>query len=284
VGRYDAFHIVDHSYAHLVHELPSERTGVLCHDLDTFRCLLGEEVRPRWFRAMTRRILAGLEKAAVVFCTTETMEAKLANLIEPRRIVRVALGTAPEFHRGDATKVAVKRAEFLLHVGSCIPRKRIDVLLETFAGLRKERPALTLVQVGGAFTPEQASQAARLGVAGAIDQRRGIARSELADLYRTAAIVLQPSEREGFAIPVIEALACGARVLASDIPVLREVGGDAVVFSPVGDVASWVDTARCILNESREVPTLETRLRRAAPFSWSAHAATVAAAYTRLVG
>ena len=41
VSRFDVFHVCDHSYAQLVHALPAERTGVYCHDLDTFRCLLG---------------------------------------------------------------------------------------------------------------------------------------------------------------------------------------------------------------------------------------------------
>ena len=45
-GSHDAFHVADHTYAQLVHELPAGRTGVFCHDLDAFRCLLGEERRP----------------------------------------------------------------------------------------------------------------------------------------------------------------------------------------------------------------------------------------------
>src|SRR5437762_7653167 len=66
------FHIADHSYAHLVQQLPADRTGGYCHDLDTFRCLLEPELEPRpfWFRAMTRRILHGMQQAAVVFCST----------------------------------------------------------------------------------------------------------------------------------------------------------------------------------------------------------------------
>src|SRR5437016_5468708 len=44
---FDCFHIADHSYAHLVHVLPGDRTGVYCHDLDTFRCLLEPQVEPR---------------------------------------------------------------------------------------------------------------------------------------------------------------------------------------------------------------------------------------------
>src|SRR5262245_7128515 len=67
------FHLCDHSYSQVVHELPAERTGVYLHDLDTFRCLLEpeKEPRPRWFRAMARRILRGLQKAAIVFHSTQ---------------------------------------------------------------------------------------------------------------------------------------------------------------------------------------------------------------------
>ena len=48
---FDRFHVADHSYAALVHYLPSERTGVFCHDLDLFRCLISPEPRPFWASA-----------------------------------------------------------------------------------------------------------------------------------------------------------------------------------------------------------------------------------------
>ena len=51
-------------------------------------------------------------------------------------------------------------------------------------------------------------------------------RPVLAALYRRASLVLLPSEREGFGLPLVEAMACGISVVASDLPVLREVGGD----------------------------------------------------------
>ena len=59
--RFDLFHIVDHSYAQLVHRLPAGRTIVTCHDLDTFRSVLDPEVEPRsaLFRAMTRTSWTG---------------------------------------------------------------------------------------------------------------------------------------------------------------------------------------------------------------------------------
>ena len=81
---------------------------------------------------------------------------------------------------------------------------------------------------------ELARQARSLGLADAIltlpyfDPRSHRDRATLAAIYRRASLVLVPSEAEGFGLPVAEALACGVPLLASDIPVLREVGGDAV--------------------------------------------------------
>src|SRR5262249_3532177 len=175
-GDFDLFHVVDHSYAHLVRVLPADRTGVFCHDLDTFRCLLEpeRERRPRWFRTMTRRILTGMQKAAVVFHTTDEVRRQIERhgLIDPARLVKAPLGLASEFDptAGDdrAITPALEGGPFLLHVGSCIPRKRIDVLLAVFAELHARRPELRLVKVGGPWTAQQTEQIERHGIGGAI--------------------------------------------------------------------------------------------------------------------
>jgi glycosyltransferase involved in cell wall biosynthesis len=288
--RFDVFHVVDHSYAQLVHSLPEQRTGVFCHDLDTFACLLepAREPRPRWFRAMARRILRGLEKAAVVFHTTATVRRAIEahGLVDPARLVHAPLGIAagfmPDADLAPSRAIAPRDEPFLLHVGSSIPRKRLDVLLDVFAALRGHEPSLRLVQVGGDWTDEQRQRIAHLGIGGALEQVRGIERRALAGLYRRAALVLQPSEREGFGIPVIEALASGAVVLASAIPALEEVGGDALVYAPVGDVARWAEAASRLLRDPAAAPSRERRLARAARYTWAEHARIVGEAYRRL--
>ncbi len=65
VADFDLFHLIDHSYSQLVHVLPPGKTVVTCHDLDTFRCVLepDRQPRPRWFRAMTERILERIPKS-----------------------------------------------------------------------------------------------------------------------------------------------------------------------------------------------------------------------------
>ena len=89
------FHICDHSYAHLVHVLPRERTGVYCHDLDVFRCLLepGPARRPRWFRKLALVTLQGLEKAALVFYSTANIREQIIahGIADPNAAVRHSL-------------------------------------------------------------------------------------------------------------------------------------------------------------------------------------------------
>ena len=158
------------------------------------------------------------------------------------------------------------------------------MLLDVFARLRASRPGLRLVQVGGPWTSAQAAQIDRLGVGGHVTQLRGLSRLELADLYRRAAAVLVPSEAEGFGLPVIEALACGAAVVASDIPVLREVGGPAAAYRPVADVPGWADAVGRVLDTPAAAPLRDVRLARAARFTWAAHARTIGETYIELQG
>ncbi len=298
-GGCDYFHVVDHSYSQLVHELPRGRVGVYCHDLDTFKCLLDPKAdpRPRWFRGMTRRILTGMQQAEVLFYSTQGVKEQIIahGLFDPRRLVQAPLGVAPEFTpeaagQGiDAEGAAVWKelglpndAPFILHVGSCIPRKRIDVLLDVFAALAANRPDLRLVQAGGEWTGDQRRQLEALGIATKVFQRRGLNRRELAHLFRRAAVVLQPSEAEGFGLPVIEALACGAIVVASDLPVLREVGGDAAIYCAVGDVGEWARRVGRVLNDPATAPGAEMRDAQARRYSWENHCTILAETYLRL--
>jgi glycosyltransferase involved in cell wall biosynthesis len=294
-GHFDLFHVVDHSYAQALLALPEGRAGVYCHDLDAFRCLLdpARDPRPAWFRRMTRRVLAGFRRAAVVFHNTRAVgdELRLHGLVPGERIVHAPLGPAPEFTPEPADPdpagpllAGWGDAPFLLHVGSGIPRKRINVLLDVFAAVSAAHPGLRLVQVGGDWTPGQRAQIDRLGIGPALMQLRGLSRRQLAALYRRAALVLQPSEAEGFGLPVVEALACGATVVASDIEPLREVGGSAAVYRPVGDVTAWAETVDRLLRDPAAAPPRAGRLAQAARFSWEAHARTVADAYLRLAG
>ena len=107
-------------------------------------------------------------------------------------------------------------------------------------------------------------------------------------IYRQAVLVLLPSAGEGFGLPVIEAMACGALVVASDLPVLREVGGPAAVYCPVGLVSSWTETIAELIGERSTQPQQWSRRRaaglaQAANFSWSEYARQMAAVYRQVL-
>ncbi|ATB45470.1 glycosyltransferase family 4 protein [Corallococcus macrosporus] len=294
-GRYDVFHVVDHTYAQLVHALPASRTGVYCHDMDAFRSVLEphREPRPAWFRAMARAQLAGLERAAIVFHSTQAVRSELLahGVVPESRLVWAPYGVSPEYRPepagalddSEAVLAPLGGRPYLLHVGSAIPRKRLDVLFAVFAALRSRHPELQLVQQGGVLNDAQRAQVEALGIGDALLQPARQERATLAGLYRNAAAVLVTSEAEGFGLPVIEALACGAPVVASDLPVLREVGAESCTYCPVGDVPAWVGAVSSLLTGSGAQPSREARLSRAARFTWAAHARTVLDAYLRLL-
>jgi hypothetical protein len=140
-AAFDVYHVVDHSYSHLLHGLPPGRTLVTCHDLDTFRSVLQpeEERRSLPFRLMARRILSGLRLAAHVACDSEATRGALVAVAGfPADRLSVIPNGADTGGQPDADATAdVEAARMLgprggvelLHVGSTIPRKRIDVLL-----------------------------------------------------------------------------------------------------------------------------------------------------------
>ncbi len=300
-GGFDVYHIVDHSYANLVHALPAARTMVTCHDVDAFRSVLQphEEQRSLPYRILARRILAGLRAARHVACDSEATRAALTALASfpPDRLSVILNGTdtggyperdsAADFEA--ARMLGPRRGIELLHVGSTIPRKRIDVLLEVFAAVHHERAEVRLTRVGGPFTAEQRVRARELGVIDAIHVLPFVDRATLAAVYRRSALALLPSDREGFGLPVVEALACATPMVVSDIPALREIGSDAVTYCPVGSVDEWTRSILELLNERERHPAAwEARrtagLLRASEFSWSRYTTAVVERYKVLAG
>jgi glycosyltransferase involved in cell wall biosynthesis len=282
---FDLFHLTDHSYSQLVHALPGERTVVTCHDVDTFRCLWehDHEGRGPLFLAMTRRILSGLKKAAHICCDSEATRDELLGreVMPPERVSLVRLGLRSEFNvpPGPAAEAAMAKllgdeAIDLLHVGSTIPRKRIDVLLQVFARVRKIEPRARLLRVGGSFTPDQERQIDQLALRKHILVLPFLSPAELAVVYRRASLLLLPSDAEGFGLPLVEALASGTPVLASDLPVLHEIGGEAVEYAPVADPEAWTDRITAMLATRNQDPIAweirrERGRRQAALFSWA---------------
>lgn len=286
-GHRDVYHIVDHSYAHLAASLPRGRVVVTCHDVDAFRPLtdpgFDESSLPRFF---VRRLLRGLQTAARVVCVSETTKDELERhgLLPPNRLSVVPNGVHPlcspdpdpQADEALSTLIGPVAGPELLHVGSTIPRKRIDTVIDLFARVSASRPDVVLLRVGGPFSNDQQCRLDAHGLRARVRMLPFIDRRVLSAAYRRSAVVLQPSEREGFGLPVVEALACGTPVIASDLPVFHEVAGEAIEYAPVGEADSWATRVMALLAEregdrARWQQRRDAGLARASRFSWRAH-------------
>jgi glycosyltransferase involved in cell wall biosynthesis len=131
---------------------------------------------------------------------------------------------------------------YFLAVGTWEPRKNLGLLIQVFRSLQAngEFPEYRLVLAGGdGWRDErlrallhQGSSAGGQTVTGSVMPIGFVSDEQLARLYTGCRAFVFPSRYEGFGIPMLEARACGASVVASDLPELREAGGDAVVYVP----------------------------------------------------
>ena len=288
--EYDLFHIIDHSYAHLAHQLPARSTVITCHDLDAFTWLWQPNcrIRSKVLQTIARSLLSGLREAAVVTCPSFATRDELltSGLLPPHRVTVVHNGVDPtcspipdqDTDSEIALRLGPAHADLvdILHVGSTIQRKRIDILLRVFACVRRDFPRARLIRVGGAFTAPQTKLVSDLNLFDSIVVLPFLKRAVLAAMYRRATIVLQPSESEGFGLPVVEAMACGTPVVASNLSVMREVGGAAATYCPVDDVSSWGQCVTSLISErqlhsERWIQRRTAAIAQAAKFSWSEH-------------
>jgi len=247
---------------------------------------------------MTRRILDGFLQADHVIAVSAATRDELLKhrLFLPEQISVVRNGAHPMCSplpdpAADAIATQLIPAApsdtiWLLNVGSTLPRKRLDLLLHVFAAIRREAPHVRLLRAGGGFTPSQLELAQELGVRDAIVILPFLEREVLSAIYRRAALLLLTADAEGFGLPLVEAMACGCPVVASDLPVLREVGGTAASYCGVGNIDSWREATLTLLadlarpDRAREVR--QKLLAHAAGFAWAENARQTANVYKKL--
>jgi glycosyltransferase involved in cell wall biosynthesis len=173
-------------------------------------------------------------------------------------------------------------APYLLMVGTLEPRKNHATALRALAHLRAEGLPHTLVIVGGhgwLFEPIQ-QLVGELGLADAVRFTGRIPDADLIALYSGAACFLMPSLYEGFGFPVLEALACGAPVVASNVSSLPEVAGEAALLVGPEDVAGWAEAIwRTVQGQGPSLPP-----GHLARFTWQACAAQTADLYRAVAG
>jgi glycosyltransferase involved in cell wall biosynthesis len=171
--------------------------------------------------------------------------------------------------RAPVSAAAVTRQKIILHVGAIQRRKNISRLVDAF---ERVDPGWQLVLAGSAGYGAQ-EIAARIGAARSRDRIRMpgyVPPAELANWYAQAAIFAFPSLDEGFGMPVLEAMAGGTPVIASNRSAIPEVAGDAAWLVDPEDTDELADALVALTQDPERRADLSSRgLARAAQFTWA---------------
>lgn len=265
---------------------------------------LSVEVVPETLRESTREQLVEglhrtLERAARVITDSEAVRREILELrwddgggdrrrVDPQAVRAVHLAPAARRDAGDQDPPDDLPPRYVLHVGTIEPRKNLARLLEAWAAARRDLPDdVVLVLAGGRGWKTEtledalasATEAGWLHHEGYVDDDR------LAVLYRHAGWLVLPSVYEGFGLPAVEAMAAGVPLLLADIPVLREMAGDAALYAQPRDVGAWTDLLRRALGDDELRRRMARRsAARAGRFDWRRTAEETVEVWKEAVG
>ncbi len=267
----DVFHGTDFAVPYL----PVRPTVMTLHDLSPW-------MDPGW-HSQSRRVrnrtpmLLRLGLATMVITPSEAVRKQAMERfgLSAGRVAAIPLAAAPHFHPADTPP---GRPPYLLYAGTLEPRKNLSLLLEVWRELRKDH-SIDLVLAGRrrADFPEIPPEPG-LHIEGLTPE------AELPKLYSGALACVYPSYYEGFGLPVLEAMQCGALVVASRDPAISEVAGDAAILIDVNDKRAWVQALRATLEDPERYRTIRAKaLVRAAGFSWTRTAKLTREVYEQAV-
>jgi len=244
-------------------------TVVTIHDVTPFAT--GHD---RWRHGVARwGIRRAARSASFVVTPTEAVRNQVIDRlgVDPARIVSIPEGVEP-LPDGGLHDPALAASPYVLFVGVHKPHKNLARLLDAMAlAFPEGEVRLVLAGPSSTFTAELRRHAASLGIARRVVFTGPLDDARLGALYRSAAALALVSFEEGFGLPLAEAMSMRVPVVASDLPVLREVCGEAALYvdprSPSSIAAALVEA---LARRNGAAARLDHGTRRAAALSWPA--------------
>lgn len=287
----DVYHILDHSHATLAGSIDPARTVVTCFDIIPLLYMKGivdVPYKPWVLRSFLKRIEA-MRRCAKVLCVSESTRNDLMTHagFTAEQLSIIPIGLEGDFqplppigmslqeeqldfaarHRLDS------RRSYILQVGTRNRYKNTPIVLEVLAKLKTVMPDAALLRVGADFFDDEREMLESLGLGGDVFHLGRVSEADLRAAYRFAKALHFPSLYEGFGWPVIEAMASGCPVLASDRASLPEVVGDVEYSIDPDDIENQTEKLhRLIVDSAYRDTAIRHGIGRASMFSWDATA------------
>jgi glycosyltransferase involved in cell wall biosynthesis len=254
------YHICDHSNAIYLTNFPNRQTLITCHDVIAIRGALGYRdaycEASSFGKILQNQILKNLKKAqhiAMVSSNTKNQFFEIApSKINHQGISVIHNGLNQPFTKllkveMDAAKSILPDKPFLLHVGSNLPRKNRIILLEILKGMTANFDGY-LCLAGKGLDHELKKACETLGLTNRIIVYEKPNHEVLNLLYNACYAFVFPSKSEGFGWPIIEAQACGAPVICSNIEPFIEIAGNSVLMAKPTNSREFIEQLERLSN------------------------------------
>ena len=225
-----------------------------------------------YFRSLVPRVL---RSSRVLVADSESTRRDITQSygIAPDKVRVIYPGYDPDTYSANGSDRPLRSVEgsYLLYVGNLLPHKNLLSLLDALAILRRRYRARLIIRGDGqpAYARAVRERVETLGLGDLVSFQGYAAEGALRDLYAGAACLVLPSLREGFGLPVLEAMACGTPVITSSSSSLPEVGGDAAFRVDAHDAIDLADAMYRVLTDTNLREDLRERgLKWVRAFSW----------------
>ncbi|MBD0373051.1 MAG: glycosyltransferase family 4 protein [Pyrinomonadaceae bacterium] len=248
------------------------------HDLSLF--LYQETHERRLVRRARRRMPLMVRSATMIITPSESVRREVCDLfgVSRERVVAIPEAARSCFKPVPAEDAALTKKrlgiedEFILFVGTIEPRKNLITLVRAFAELLRTtplRPQLVIAGRKGWLTDEFFAYVRGMDGGERVRFTGYAGDEDLAALYSSCSVCVYPSLYEGFGLPTLEAMACGAPVISSRTPAIMETVGEAARLVPPQDVQALSQAiAELMLDDGARQRLSYEGLSRAAQFSW----------------
>lgn len=258
------------------------------HDLSFKR--MPETAVPKLSWYLEGAVPRAVARADLILADSDATRQDLIELFHtpPDRVQTLYSGCDPMFHpitdKGELDRVRAAyhlEKPFLLNVGTVEPRKNLVRLIQAFSQLPHRQDLELLIAGGRGWMYDEIYAAPeKFGVKGQVRFLGFTPDADLPALYSLAEMVVYPSLYEGFGLPVLEAMACGAAVVTSNNSSLPEVAGDAALLIDPHDTQALTWAISRFLDDHQWRSIMQHKaLARAKKFSWDKSARQLQAAF-----